>query len=164
MGCLSLHCFIRIWSTLFCSSITGLKASSGCSRIFGFSRVRPTYSCPPLITTHGCHLLGLASPFVCRLHVRLVCGLALLCLNVLLHQLDCLASGLWFCGAVGPPATTNARFVFLLEALPQPRLLHMLLECPPMASRLSWHLVNERILQPQLQWLKCFWIIQYVKK
>ena len=82
MGCLVFYRSIRIWSTIFCSSITGLNAISGCSRILGFSRVRPTYSYPSLIATWGCLLLGRASPFVCCLRVHLVCGLALLGLTV----------------------------------------------------------------------------------
>jgi hypothetical protein len=79
---------------IFRSGISGLKAISGCSRIFGFSHVRPTYSCPPLIATRGCLSLGPASLFVCRLRVHLVCGLALLHLTVPLPRLDCPASGL----------------------------------------------------------------------
>ena len=82
MGNLAFHRSIRIWSTIFCSGITGLSAISGCSRILGFSHVHPTYSCPLLIAILGRLPLGPASPFVCRLRVRLVCGLALLSLTI----------------------------------------------------------------------------------
>ena len=101
MGCLSFHHSIRIWSIIFCSDITCLKAISGCSRIFRFSRVRPTYSYPPLIATRGLLSLGPTSPFVCRLHIRLICRLALLGLIFPLPRLDCPVSRLWSCGAVG---------------------------------------------------------------
>jgi hypothetical protein len=131
MGCLSFHRSIRIWSTIFHSGTTGRKAISGCSRIFGFSCVRPTYSCPPLIATRGRLSLGLASPFVCRLRIRLVCGLVLLHLTVRLPWLDCPAFGLWSRDAAGLPVATSARFVFLLEAPPLPCLLLCYQNVPP---------------------------------
>jgi hypothetical protein len=89
------------------------------------------YSCPLLIATRSRLSLGLASPFVCRLRIRLVCGLALLRLTVPLPRLDCPVSGLWSRGAAGLPAVVSARFVFPLGAPLLPRLPRMLLERPP---------------------------------
>jgi hypothetical protein len=136
MGCLSFHQSIRIWSTIFCSGITSRKAISGYSRIFGFSRVRPTYNCPPLITTRGRLSLGPTSPFVYRLRVRLVCGLALLRLTVPLPRLDCPTSRLWSRSVVGPLAVASAWFVFPPGAPPLPRLPRMLPKRPP--RPLNW--------------------------
>ena len=130
MGCLSFHNSIRVWSMIFCSGIISLKAIRGCSRIFGFSHVRPTYSCPPLLATRGRLSLGSASPFVCHLHVHLVYKLALLGLTILLPWLDCPMSVLWSRGVASPLAATTAQFVFLLGARPRPRLPCMLLERP----------------------------------
>jgi hypothetical protein len=139
MGCLSLHRSIRIWSTIVRSGITGLKAISGCSRILEFSRVRPTYSCPPLLATRGRLSLGLASPFVCRLRVHLVCGLALLSLTIPLLWLECRASGHWSCGAASPIAAASAWFLFppLAGAPPRPSLPRML-PSRPLPWPLDW--------------------------
>ena len=136
IDCLSFHRSIRIWSMIFRSSNIGLKAISGCSRIFGFSRVRSTYNCSLLIATQGCLSLGPASPFVCHLRVRLICRLALLSLIVPLPRLDCSTSGFWSCSAAGLPVAANARFVFFLGACPQPCLPFMLLEHSP--QPLDW--------------------------
>jgi hypothetical protein len=120
------------------SSITGLKAIRGWSRILGFNHVRPIYSCPPLIATCGRLSLGPVSPFVCCLRVCLICRLALLHLNVPRPRLDCPASGLWSRGAVGLPTTASARFEFPLVpgAPPRPRLPRMLADHPP--QHLDW--------------------------
>ena len=136
MGCLSFHHSIRIWSMIFRSGIIGLKAISGCSRIFRFSHVHPTYNCPPLIATQGHLSLGPTSPFVCRLRICLICTLALLGLIIPLPRLDCPMSRLWSCSAVSPPAAASVRFVFPPRARPRPHLAYMLPKCPP--QPLTW--------------------------
>jgi hypothetical protein len=71
--------------------------------------------------------------FVCLLHIRLVCGLALHRLTIPLLLLDCPASGPCPRVADGPPTIVSDQFVFALDgqAALQPQLPLPLPFCPP---------------------------------